>query len=614
MKQLLPMLIYLPIAAFLLSLCFHRTQEKMITNVAIGSIALHVLGVLILIGLWMLGGFNTIDLSYLTVYKTDGFAFVIELFFDKVTAVFALVGGLVTLLAALFSKFYMHRDDGFKRYFSTLLLFYIGYSFAAFSGNFETLFVGWELLGITSFLLIAYYRDRYLPVKNAMKVISLYRVGDVALLLAMWMAHHVFHQNITFAQIADTTFLSQYTGGGLLFVSCMITLAALLKSAQFPFSSWLPRAMEGPTSSSAIFYGAVSVHLGIFLLLRTYDLWHANTTVQIALIVFGVLTTITAGITAKVQSTIKTQIAYASIAQIGIMFIEVALGWHILALLHFAGNAFLRAYQLLVSPSTLGYMIHNQFFEYAPVQYNNQPTLLNRWRNTIYVLGITEWSLDRLHLNIMWQPFKWLGNQLAILRCAVSLFAMCTIIVLGVVSLYLGDVIAGLPIFYAALALACILAAFASRDNPLIAWGLIVFSQLSIALAVSFNGSVPSTQISMYLLPIVTAGIIGAWALKETQAIDGDIGLHRFHGYAQEKAGTSFVFLLSCLALLGLPFTSAFIGIDLLFTYIDTTQYWLISLVTLAFILLEITVLRIYTRVYLGQHKKHTHPIAYRSS
>lgn len=614
MKLLLPLMIYLPIAAFLLSLCFDRTQENVITNITIGAIALHVLGVLILIGMWGLRGFNTVDLSHLTVYKTDSFAFVIELFFDKITAAFALVGGLVTLLAALFSKFYMHRDDGFKRYFSTLLLFYTGYSFAAFSGNFETLFVGWELLGITSFLLIAYYRNRYLPVKNAMKVISLYRVGDVALILAMWMAHHVFHQNITFTQIADTAFLSQYAGGGLLFVSCMILLAALLKSAQFPFSSWLPRAMEGPTSSSAIFYGAVSVHLGIFLLLRTYDLWHANITVQVTLIMFGVLTTITAGVTAKVQSTIKTQIAYASIAQIGIMFVEVALGWHTLALLHFSGNAFLRAYQLLVSPSTLGYMIHNQFFEYTPVQYNHQPTLLNRWRNTFYVLGVTEWSLDRLHLNIMWQPFKWIGKQFGILRCTVSMVAMLTIIILGFSSLYLGDIIAGMPIFYAALALACILAAFASRDNPIIAWGLIVFSQLNIALAVSFNVPVVASQITMYLLPIVVAGLVGAWALKETQAIDGDIGLYRFHGYAQEKAGVSFVFLLSCLALLGLPFTSTFIGIDLLFTYIHTTQYWLISLVALAFILVEITVLRIYVRVYLGQHKKHTHPIAYRSS
>lgn len=614
MKLLLPIMIYLPIAAFLLSLCFDRTQEKAITNIVIGSIALHVLGALVLTGLWALNGFNTLDLSHFTVYKTDSFAFVIQLFFDKITAVFALVGGLVTLLAALFSKFYMHRDDGFKRYFSTLLLFYIGYSFAVFSGNFETLFVGWELLGITSFLLIAYYRDRYLPVKNAMKVISLYRVGDVALILAMWMAHHVFHQNITFAQIADSTFLSQYAGSGLLFVACMITLAALLKSAQFPFSSWLPRAMEGPTSSSAIFYGAVSVHLGVFLLLRTYDLWHANATIQVALIIFGVLTTITAGITAKVQSTIKTQIAYSSIAQIGIMFIEVALGWHVLALLHFAGNASLRAYQLLVSPSTLGYMIHNQFFEYQPVQYNNQPTMLNRWRNTFYVLGVTEWGLDRLHLNVMWQPFKWVGKKLTLLRSLVGVYALFTLIVLGFMSLYRGDDMAGLPIFYAALALASILAAFASRGSPLVAWSLIVFSQLLIALAVSFNEPVTVTKVAMYLLPVVLAGLTGAWALKQTQMIDGEIGLHRFHGYAQEKAGVSFVFLLSCLALLGLPFTSTFVGIDVLFTHIRSNQYWLISLVTLAFILVEITALRIYARVYLGQHKKHTHPIAYRSS
>ncbi len=614
MKLLLPFLIYLPVAAFLLSLCFHRTQEKFITNIAIGSIALHVLGILILIVLWALNGFNTLDLSHFTVYKTGNFAFVIQLYFDKITAVFALVGGLVTLLAALFSKFYMHRDDGFKRYFNTLLLFYIGYSFAAFSGNFETLFVGWELLGITSFLLIAYYRDRYLPVKNAMKVISLYRVGDVCLILAMWMAHHIFHQNVTFEQISQAAFVNQYAGGGLLFIGSMIVLAAVLKSAQFPFSSWLPRAMEGPTSSSAIFYGAVSVHLGVFLLLRTYDIWHENIAVQAAIIIFGVLTTLTAGITAKVQSTIKTQIAYASIAQIGIMFIEVALGWHTLALLHFTGNAFLRAYQLLVSPSTLGYMIHNQFFEYQPPQYNHQPTIWNRWRNTLYVLGVTEWGLDRLHFNVMWQPLKWLGKRLGVLRCPASLYALGTVIVLGFISLLSGDTLIAAPVFYAALALACILAAFASRGNPLIAWALIIISQLSIAVCISFNEAVASVQIIMYLLPIVVAGFAGAWALNQTHKINQDISLNRFHGYAQEKPGLSFLFLISCLAMLGLPFTSTFIGIDVLFTHIQADQYWLIGLVALGFILLEITVLRIYVRVYLGQHKKHTHPIAYRSS
>jgi NADH:ubiquinone oxidoreductase subunit 5 (subunit L)/multisubunit Na+/H+ antiporter MnhA subunit len=160
----------------------------------------------------------------------------------------------------------MHRDEGFKRFFSIILLFAAGYNFIIFSGNFETLFVGWEIKGLCSFLLIAFYRNRYLPVKNAYKTITNYRISDVALILAMWMMHHLTHQNISYTELdqaRDLAALTHHTGMAR-FIVCMFILAATIKSAQFPFTTWLPRAMEGPTSSSAIFYGSLSVHIGCF--------------------------------------------------------------------------------------------------------------------------------------------------------------------------------------------------------------------------------------------------------------------------------------------------------------------------------------------------------------
>jgi NADH:ubiquinone oxidoreductase subunit 5 (subunit L)/multisubunit Na+/H+ antiporter MnhA subunit len=139
------------------------------------------------------------------------------------------------------------------------------------SGNFETLFLGWELLGISSFLLISFYRTRYLPVKNAIKVFSIYRIGDVGIVLAVWLSHHLWHENITFNKLLNDSLvhehLQNHSSVGVL-ISLMILVSAAAKSAQFPFSSWLPRAMEGPTPSSAIFYGSLSVHIGVFLLLR----------------------------------------------------------------------------------------------------------------------------------------------------------------------------------------------------------------------------------------------------------------------------------------------------------------------------------------------------------
>ena len=151
-----------------------------------------------------------------------------------------------------------------------------------------------------------------------------------------------------------------------IFIVCMLILPAIIKSAQFPFTTWLPRAMEGPTASSAIFYGSLSVHISVFLLLRTHPFWQDMLWAKIVIITVGALTAIVATLIARVQPTVKTQIAYSSAAQIGLMFIEVALGFHWLVLVHFAGNAFLRTYQLLVSPSVLNYLVHHQYFYYVP--------------------------------------------------------------------------------------------------------------------------------------------------------------------------------------------------------------------------------------------------------
>src|SRR5215211_478052 len=137
------------------------------------------------------------------------------------------------------------------------------------------------------FLLIAFYRNRYLPVKNGLKVLSVYRFSDIALILLMWMMHHLTHQNISFTQLAEAKDMAvQLQHGDLaIFIAVMAVLAATAKSAQLPFTTWLPRAMEGPTSSSAIFYGSLSIHIGVFVLLRTYPFWQDMISIKILLIV-----------------------------------------------------------------------------------------------------------------------------------------------------------------------------------------------------------------------------------------------------------------------------------------------------------------------------------------
>jgi NADH-quinone oxidoreductase subunit L len=237
---------------------------------------------------WIVSSRKDLNLNEITLLKTSHYEFFIDFYFDKVAAIYMLMGAFLTFLVTTYSRYYLHRERGYKRFFNTILFFYLGYNIAVMAGNFETLFMGWEIIGVSSFLLIAFYRERYLPVTNAFKVFSIYRIGDIGIILAMWASHHLWHENITFMKLNNYTLVShqlqEHSAIGI-FISLAILLAASAKSAQFPFSSWLPRAMEGPTPSSAIFYGSLSVHLGAFLMLRTFPFWEHQTIVRVIIIV-----------------------------------------------------------------------------------------------------------------------------------------------------------------------------------------------------------------------------------------------------------------------------------------------------------------------------------------
>src|SRR5690606_27049845 len=177
---------------FLISLLLPAKNERIIALTAISIATIQFIALTLFCGYWIANGPVLLDIKHITFFKTADIEIFIDFYFDRTSAVFAFVGSLIFLLVAIFSRYYLHRDQGFKRYFCTILLFIAGYNLVVFGGNFETLFMGWEILGICSFLLIAYYRDRYLPLKNSLKVISYFRLGDICLILAMWMSHQLW--------------------------------------------------------------------------------------------------------------------------------------------------------------------------------------------------------------------------------------------------------------------------------------------------------------------------------------------------------------------------------------------------------------------------------------
>lgn len=622
MNILLQFFIFLPVLGFLVSLLIPGNKESLISKAAFVTVGLHLITFQIFLVYWIWHGHPTLNLKEIVLLKTDGYEFLVDFYFDKITATYLFVGSLLTFLVTIYSRYYLHRETGYKRFFNTILFFYLGYNVTIFSGNLETLFIGWEILGISSFLLIAFYRDRYLPVKNAVKVFSIYRVGDVGLILAMWMSHHLFHENITFLKLSNYELVHEHlqTHSWIgIFISLMILISAAAKSAQLPFSTWLPRAMEGPTPSSAIFYGSLSVHIGVFILLRTFPFWEHQLSVRILIAVVGILTSIVTTGIARVQSSVKSQIAYSSIAQIGLIFVEVAAGLEYLALFHFAGNAFLRTYQLLVSPSVVSYQIREQFYNFVPRQHTLEDSFPKRLEYTLYMLCLKEWNLDSFMYRFLWNPMKWAGRRLNFLVMNRVLFYMVPIYVIGLYCVYNKnmvppEILSALPVFFSLLGLVLVLKSFTERIHARMSWLLVIMNHFWVALAIAFNENFSFDEIHLYLIGVAVSGLVGYLILRTMKKREGTVDLNQFHGYSWKYPRLAILFLLACLGASGFPITPTFIGEDLIFTHIHEDQVLLAASTALSLILDGLAIIRIYARVFLGPHIKSIYEMAYRSS
>lgn len=615
--------ILFPLLGFVLTLVLPARQEHNLSVVAVSTAAIQLAGALVFFIWWLTAGSPVINIAQLSLYKSTGYEFLIDFYFDKVTAVYLITGAFLTFLITRYSRYYLHRETGYKRFFNTILFFYSGYNITVFAGNFETLFAGWEILGISSFLLIAFYRDRYLPVRNAVKVFSIYRIGDVGILLAMWASHHLWHENITFFKLNNYELvhehLIQHSQTGF-FISFMLLIAAAAKSAQLPFSSWLPRAMEGPTPSSAIFYGSLSVHFGVFLLLRTYPFWEHQMFVRICIALLGLSTAIVSNYISRVQPTIKSQIAYASITQIGIMFIEIAAGLHILALVHFAGNAFLRTYQLLVSPAVVSYMIREQFYHFVPRVNKLQNSLPGKIISSLYIFSLKEWNLDLIMNRMVFSPFKKSGRYLDFLNMKNILYVFIPVFMGSVLlrwneHLIPGNIRIWLPVFFSFTGFMMVLKSFSERKSPILAWVMIALYHCWIALAVSFNEHFDSLHLILYFSGIIPASLLGYFSLKYLKKSEsGYFDLNQYYGHVYEYKINSALFFLACLGLMGFPISPGFIGEDLIFSHIHEDQFLLAALSAMSFILAGISLMRMYARLYLGPHIKTTHESPYKAS
>jgi NADH-quinone oxidoreductase subunit L len=520
-------------------------SERVAARVALSTTALSAAASAFAVALWLAGGARPVHTAPHELFAHRDYRFVFELVLDGASAVFLGLVQFVTGMVMRFSRFYLHREPGFARFFATVLMFEAAMTLLALAGNLDLMFAGWEMVGLSSFLLIAFYRERASAVRNALKTYSVYRVADIGMLLAACLEES-----------------GRRTTLGLL-----LLLAAMGKSAQLPLSFWITRAMEGPTPSSALFYGALSVHAGAYLLLRTFPLWGTLVVVKVCIGLVGAATAVICSMFSRVQPTIKAQIGYASVTQVGLVFVEIALGLTHLALVHVVSNALLRCYQLLVSPSVVAHRLRRQATAGA-ARGSKGRSLYGRllpasWRPTLYVFALSEayWK-DAIKV-ALWFPLRRLGDAVPSRRGVLLLVGVSA----GAAGVVLGRSASDREALAIAWALLGIAAAFSacglgSWRRPTRAFAWVGGSCLLAATAVdvAFGGRA-GFEAGVYGVAVALSCAFGLVGLGSAAARGVAT---RFSGRWAAKPLAASIALVGALGIGGFTLLPTFVGEDLL--------------------------------------------------
>ncbi len=333
--------------------------------------------------------------------------------FDRLSVPFVILTFVLCGTIGAFADKYMHREAGFNRFFMLYALFVLGMVVTSLAGTIETLFSGWELVGLSSTLLVAFFQERPNPCRNGLRVWVVYRLSDAGLLMAALLLHHLSGEG-DFDRLMGTGAwpegVAMLPAGQAFTVGLLLLLAVAGKSALIPFSGWLPRAMEGPTPSSAVFYGALSVHLGAYLLLRVSPILALSPALCFVVVALGLSTAIFAAFTGRVQTDIKSALSFASLTQVGFIVAEIGLFawlgklWNTpellyLPLIHILGHGCARTLQFVRAPTLLhDYRVLENAIggRLSFVSSRWQSQLPEVWRVRLYRIALHRGNLDAL--------------------------------------------------------------------------------------------------------------------------------------------------------------------------------------------------------------------------
>jgi len=352
MLQLLWLVPAVPFAgALMLAIFGPRMRSKVVAVVGVGTIAVSAVISLLIAGAFLsappAAGADTQVLW--TWIDVGSFHSAIAFYLDALSLVMVVVVTFVSFLIHLYSTEFMRGDEGYSRFFAYMNLFVASMVTLLLADNLLLLYLGWEGVGLCSYLLIGFWYQDPANGRAGRKAFIVTRVGDTAMAVGLFLLFHRLGtlriQDLMHAAQSQWPIGSPYA----IAAAALLLGGAVGKSAQLPLQTWLPDAMAGPTPTSALIHAATMVTAGVYLIARTHVLFELAPPVQLAVAVVGTATLLMAGFSALTQNDIKRVLAYSTISQIGYMFLALGVGAWGAAIFHFMTHAFFKALLFLAA-------------------------------------------------------------------------------------------------------------------------------------------------------------------------------------------------------------------------------------------------------------------------
>jgi len=356
MEYILLVVVFIPLmVSIFLNSISTLLNERLTTFITINGALLSFTVSLFMFGVLLLDKFKPISLKLYTWFPDPEIRF--EFLLDGLSGTMMLLVTGLGLVIQIFSTSYMSGDPRYVKYFVYFNFFVFSMLLLVMSANFLVMFFGWELVGLSSYLLISFWSEKKEAAKAGNKAFVLNRIGDFGFLIALMMILNTY-DTFSFKTVFATTLINQPQNLDLIVVFLMI--GAFGKSAQFPLFSWLPDAMEGPTPASALIHAATMVTAGVFMLVRISPLLQFSELSSILIISIGLLTALISAFAAINQNDIKKVLAYSTISQLGFMFIAIGAGAYVAAIFHLVTHAFFKALLFLGAGAVIHEMHHEQ--------------------------------------------------------------------------------------------------------------------------------------------------------------------------------------------------------------------------------------------------------------